>query len=95
MRKKADHLLDGAPPVGALTILEARTSRAPFYVVFAGEGFITKRSTTPSKWFFRFRADRNKAAPIRQIGYAFKNYLHAYAYSLKCKERSRATMDPS
>jgi hypothetical protein len=66
-------------PVGAVSFED---EIGPFWVVYY-TGLIERRTVKPYSWFYP------KGFPIDQMGWAFKNYFHAYAYSLKCKEAAR------
>jgi hypothetical protein len=75
-------------PVGALTLLEGRTAKGPWYVVYKVGGSLVKRKTCPASWFFN-----HDKGGFRQLGWVFTNYFHAYAYSLKCKAKARDPVD--
>ena len=72
-------------PEGAMNFGEARTAKGPWYVVYSNGGHLLKRRLCPAGWFFKYAGTRK----FKQIGFTFDNYFHAYAYSLKCKERAR------
>lgn len=83
------------PPVGALTLGEARTHKGPWYIVHDtglddGEGYLEKREKAcPGTSWFAF----NGKEP--QLGWCFSNYWFAYAYSLKVKANAGHRADRS
>jgi len=66
------------PPIGSLVFEQASAAR---YLVYKENGFMRRAGSTTSWWWFKPGEDGTP-----QIGYAFANYFHAYAYSLKAKE---------
>ena len=71
------------PPVGALE----EPIEGPSYTVDKIFGHIEKRNARPGPWWFKPSYSQIK------LGFCFSNYFHAYAYSLKCKERNRDPVD--
>lgn len=88
--RKSTMMTKETKPEGALSIEEAHKARYTVYSAIYKHREITKRNVAPGAFWFH-----SKPGDFVQIGWAFENYFHAYAYSLKCKEQAREQpMDP-
>ena len=76
------------PPTGALYIEDHMKAR---WVVYHDSGLIRKKQISDfGSWWCPEKAWRiNRRDYLPKMGYAFENYFHAYAYSLKCKNNER------